>query len=334
VSDEADSKLRPMVKPDEALVRRASAAPAPPMKLANSLEEAAPRTFVHVDGKGQVRSPARYRALQAASYGAAAALVGGVTVIYGGLLGLPGIGIGAAFAAYFGWHLKRGRMLHKATVLLVHDQLDEAEALLRKVLSSWRCPKHVRALAEQNLGAVYNRRGNFEEALAHQRAAMAIYARTSGRSPMGRVVEYAEIITLVNLGRVGEARQRLDQKHGQVPKGDYLRLQHWGAELYVCLAEGEHRIDGEQLHQCAIQALKITGAAALLGLTAWAHWKLNDSDQAWHLLREAYDRRHGVRLERSMPLLWKWMEEHAEAAGVDKSEHQEPGIDDDPLAGF
>jgi tetratricopeptide (TPR) repeat protein len=343
-----DDKPRSIVKPDEALVRRAATTPAPPMKLANSLEEAAPRTFVHVDSKGEVRSPARYKALQAASYGAAAAIVGGVTIMYGALLGVPGIGIGAAFAAYFGWHLKRGRMLHKATVLLVHDQLDEAEALLRKVLSSWRCPKHVRALAEQNLGAVYNRRGNFEEALAHQRAAMAIYARTSGRSPMRRVVEYAEIITLVNLGRVGEARQRLDQKHGQVPKGNYLRLQHWGAELYVCLAESEAeaaapnagerpslvKLDSDTLHQCAIMALKITGAAALLGLTAWAHWKVGDTDQAWHLLREAYDRRSGVRLERSMPLLWKWMEAHADEAGVDKNAASAADADDDPLAGF
>ena len=152
-------------RPDEALVRKAQALPAPPMQLADSLEDAAPRTFVHVDRRGQVRSPARYKALQAASYGAAAAIVGGVTVMYGALLGLPGVGVGAAFAAYFGWHLRRSRLLNKATVLLVHDQLDEAEALLRKVLSSWRCPRHVAALAEQNLGAVYNRRGNFEDKL-------------------------------------------------------------------------------------------------------------------------------------------------------------------------
>jgi hypothetical protein len=306
-------------RPDEAMVRRAEAAPSPPMRLAPSLEQAAPRTFVHVDRKGQVRSPARYKALQAASYGAAAVLVGGVTVMYGALLGVPGVGIGAAFAAYFGWHIRRGRLLHKATVLLVHDQLDEAEALLRKVLASWRCPRHMAALAEQNLGAVYNRRGNFEEALAHQRAAMTLYARGNNKSPMRQVVEYAEMITLVNLGRVGEARQRLDQKHGVVPEGDYLRLQHWGAELYVCLAEGEHKLDADGLHQCAIAALKITGAAALLGLTAWAHWKMNDLDQAWHLLREAYDRREGVRLERSMPLLWAWMEAHAAEAAVETS---------------
>lgn len=335
MADGSDDKL--VKQPNDALLRKAEAAAAPPMLLADSLEDAAPRTFVHVDGKGQVRSPARYKAMQAASYGAAAALVGGVTVMYGALLGIPGIGVGAAFAAYFGWHVRRGRMLQKATVLLVHDQLDEAEALLRKLLSSWRCPRHVAALAEQNLGAVYNRRGNFEEALVHQRAAMALYARTNARTPMRQVVEYAEIVTLVNLGRVGEARQRFDQKQGKVPEGDYLRMQHWGAELYVCLAEGEHHLDPDLLHQHAIAALKITGAAALLGLTSWAHWKLGDTDQAWHLLSEAYDRRQGVRLERSMPALWQWMEAHAAAAGIDegqRAEDPDAGSGEDPLGGF
>jgi tetratricopeptide (TPR) repeat protein len=327
----ADPPNKLVKRPDEALVKKAEAGPAPPMKLAESLEDAAPRTFVHVDRKGQVRSPARYRALQAVSYGAAATIVGGVTVMYGALLGPWGVSVGAAFAAYFGWQMRRSRLLQKATVLLVNERLDEAEALFRKVLASWRCPRHVAALAEQNLGAVYNRRGNFEEALSHQRAAMTLYAKSNTRSPMRQVVEYAEIFTLVNLGRVGEARQRFDQKQGKVPEGDYLRMQHWGAELYVCLGEGEHRIDPEQLHQCAIAALKITGAAALLGLTSWAHWKMGDTDQAWHLLAEAYDRRKGARLERTLPLLWQWMEAHATEAGITdrgESDDDEPTPDD------
>ncbi len=53
--------------PTEALVKRAESSPAPPMVLADSLEKAPPKAFVHVDGRGQVRSPARYRALQALS---------------------------------------------------------------------------------------------------------------------------------------------------------------------------------------------------------------------------------------------------------------------------
>jgi hypothetical protein len=52
-------------------------------------------------------------------------------------------------------------------------------------------------------------------------------------------------------------------------------------------------------------------------------------------LSEAYDRRQGVRLERALPLLWKWMEEHADEAGVDRSVGaEEPTNEDDPLGGL
>jgi tetratricopeptide (TPR) repeat protein len=302
--------------PSKALVKRAETRPAPPMVMAKSLAEAPPKSFVHVDGKGQVRSPSRYKALQAASYGAAGAIVAGVTVIYGAILGPAGIAVGLGLGAYVGWHIRRGLKLQEATRLLVHDRLDEAEAMINEVLKSWRLPKTMRALAEQNLAACYIRRGNFEEALKHQRIAMTLYARFRKKSLFARTVEYAEITTLVNLGRTGEARQRLEQKHGQVPEGDYLRMQHWVSELYVCLAEGEHRITADDLHERAHVALGITGAAALLGLCAWAHLQAGDTDQAWHLLREAFDRRAGVGLERALPRLHDWMERNAEAAGV------------------
>lgn len=306
--------------PTRALVKRAEARPAPAMVMAKTLAEAEPRSFVHVDNHGQVRSPARYRALQAVSYGAAGTIVAGVTIVYGALLGPAGLAIGFGLGAYLGWHVRRNLKLQEATRLLVHDRLDEAEALLTQVLRSWRCPNQVRALAEQNLGAIEVRRGNFEEALKHQRAAMTRYARARRKSLFARTVEYAEIATLVNLGRVGEARQRFEQKNAEVPKGDYLRIQHWVAELYVCLAEGEHRISADDLHERAHAALGITGAAALLGLTSWAHLHTGDTDQAWHLLREAFDRRHGTGIERALPRLHEWMEKHAPEAGITPSE--------------
>ena len=302
--------------PTHALVKRAESTPAPPMEMARSLAEARPKAFVHVDAHGNVRSPSRYRAIQAASYGAAGAIVAGVTVVYGALLGVPGVAIGVGLGAYVGWHVRRGLKLQRATRLLVHDRLDEAEALLKDVLAGWRVPRAVRALAEQNLGSVAVRRGDFEEALKHERAAMTLYARRRKRSLFSHTVDYAEITTLVNLGRVGEARQRLEQKHGVVPTGDYLRLQHWTSELYLCLAEGEHRLPADELHERAKTALGITGAAALLGLTAWAHAQLGDTDQAWHLLREAYDRKSGIGLERALPRLWEWMEAHKTEAEV------------------
>jgi tetratricopeptide (TPR) repeat protein len=305
------------------------------MVMAESLEAAAPRTFVHVDQNGQVRSPARYKALQALSYGAAGAIVAGVTGIYGALLGPPGVLIGLGLGAWVGWQIRRGLKLQEATRLLVHDRLDEAEALLNQILKSWRVPKGVRALAAQNLGAVYTRRGNYEEALKHQRAAMLVYAKMRKKSPFAHTVGYSEMTTLVNLGRHGEARQRFEQLQGVVPAGDYLRLQHWAAELYICLAEGEHRISSDDLHERSHVALGITGAAALLGLCAWAHVnaKDKDTDQAWHLLREAFDRKTGTGLERGLPKLWTWMQEHRAEAGVPEPEPEpEPEAARDPDA--
>jgi hypothetical protein len=323
------------VSKSEALVKRGETQPAktepkepaPPMVLARSLEEAPPRAFVHVDNQGRVRSPARYRALQAISYGAAGTLVIGVTAFYGALLGIPGVAVGVGLSAWLAWHIRRGRKVEEATRLIVHDRLDEAQALLESVLRSWRCPRPLKALAEQNLAMVFIRRGEFEKALERQRAAMVLYARSRSKSVFARTVEYAEVVTLVNLGRVGEARQRLEQR-GPAPKGDYLRLQHWVAELYVCLAEGEHRLTADDLHERARAALAITGAAALLGLSAWAHAFKGDTDQAWHLLREAFDRREAFPLERGLPKLYEWMRAHAAEAGIDPN----AAVDEDAAA--
>jgi hypothetical protein len=147
---------------------------------------------------------------------------------------------------------------------------------------------------------------------------MQIYALKRRRSAMARLVEYSEVTTLVNLGRVGEARQRLEQRKSEPVRGDYLRLQFWVAELYVCLAEGEHRFDGDALHERARAGLAITGAAALLGLCAWAHAEAGDTDQAWHLLREALDRRPGQLIDRLLPKLHTWMEAHMADSGWER----------------
>ena len=87
---------------------------------------------------------------------------------------------------------------------------------------------------------------------------------------MRQVVEYAEITTLVNLGRVGEARQRLEQKQGEVPEGDYLRLQHW-VRSCTCAWPRASTGSRRELHERASTALGITGAGGLLGPAAWAH---------------------------------------------------------------
>jgi hypothetical protein len=307
-----------------ALVPVVPAGPAPPMHLADSLASAAPRAFVHVDSEGQVRSPTRYRALQAVSYTAAGGVVAVVTGVYGALLGVPGVLIGMGLGAYLLWHVRRGRRLQEAVSLLAHDRLEEAEQLLNEVRFSFRCPRPLRALAEQNLGSIASRRGDYETALEHQRAALVLYTRMRRKNPMRQLTEYAEVVTLVNLGRTGEARQRFDARAGDgAPIGDYLRLQHWVAELYVSLAEGSHRFDGDELHTRARIALQVNGAAALLGLLAWAELEAGDRDFAWHLLREAFDRRRMLHLKEGLPLLHNWMEANADGAGVDLADLRE-----------
>jgi hypothetical protein len=297
------------------------AGPAPPMHLADSLASAPPRAFVHVDSEGQVRSPARYKALQAVSYAAAGTVVAGVTGVYGALLGVPGILIGMGLGAYLMWHVRRGRKLQEAVSLLAHDRLEEAEQMLNEVRFSFRCPRPLRALAEQNLGSIASRRGDYDTALEHQRAALVLYSRLRRKNPMRQLTEYAEVVTLVNLGRTGEARQRFDARAGEgQPQGDYLKLQYWVGELYVALAEGSHRFDGDELHARARIALQGSGAAALMALLAWAEHEAGDRDFAWHLLREAFDRRKQLHLKEGLPLLHNWMEANAEAAGVDLGE--------------
>jgi len=320
--DEPDSD-----EPGQALIVRpetrpqvATSTPAPKMELAASLNTARPRTFVHIDGKGQVRSPARYKALMAVTYGTAGALIAGVGVVYTLALGLPGALFGLGLGAWFTFAIRRQLRLNEAVRLLVHDRLDEAEAILRSLSKGFRVPRRLKALIEQNLGAIAVRRRDYETALGHQRAALKLYSRL-GRSPLGASVSYGEVVTLVNLDRVGEARQRLEQ-HKSVPKGDFLRLLHWAADLYVSLAEGEHRLSDDELHERSRAALGMTSGAALLGLCAWAQHhaqkqaKDPDLDQAWHLLRESYDRRSGAALPRALPKLWTWMESHRKDAEV------------------
>ncbi len=295
---------------DKALVK---VEPVPPMVLAKDLAAATPRSFVHVDRRGQVRSPARYKAIQAASYGLIATLIGGAAVLYGLILGPVGVVAALGAGALIAFNIRRVQGLQKAARLLLHDRVEEALPIL-EALANKRLQRRVRALVEQNLAACHNRRGRYAEALEHERASIALHARSRRRDPLAVSVQYAELFTLVNLDRVAEARGILAARHPVVPEGDYLRVLHWAAELYVCLAEGAHSLEADELHVRARTALGITSAAALLGLVAWAHHHAGDLDQAWLCLREADDRRAGVPIEQTLPKLHAWMEAHRDQA--------------------
>ncbi|MBI5495500.1 MAG: tetratricopeptide repeat protein [Deltaproteobacteria bacterium] len=284
------------------------------VRLARSLAEAPVRSLVHVDRHGRVRSPARYRVLRAASY----LLLGGTLVaglgLYGSLLGVPGFLLGAALCAWAGWSAGQGSRLEQAVRLLVLDRFDEAEALLRGLVQGRLVPVGLRALALQHLGVVCGRQGRYAEALGHQGQALRLRGRQE-RWVFAQALRCAQAVTLVNLGRPDDAAAQL-QAVGDPPHGDYARLLFDTAGLYVAMAQGRVPLPEVRLHEQTRHALGITGAAALLGLCAWAWRVLGDVEQSRLCLREAFDRADGLHLPRSMPVLYRWMHAHAADAGV------------------
>jgi tetratricopeptide (TPR) repeat protein len=294
----------------------------PRMELARSLEEAGPRTFVYIDNQGRVRSPVQYRLMQVFSYSMLAAILIGGTALYASLLGPQGLLFGVMFSALVGRNLRLTRQINQAALLSSHDRLDEAEVLLRRLLSRRLVGRRLRALIHHNLGAVATRRGDHEEALGQLRSAIGLYQAAWRRSPHLRSCQYGEVIALCNLRRADEARQRLLSLPEQ-SEGDYLLVKYWTTELYVRFCRGDAPPDDGTLWERAERALRITSSAALLALCAWGFTRSpgkqseSNLDMAWHLLREAFDRLDGEPLRTIMPPLWQWMTENrgtAEAA--------------------
>lgn len=328
---------RPAERPEERLSRVVSSALAetprtlPKLEMARSLEEAGPRALVYVDEKGRVQPPARYRVALASRYAALSAVVLGGSMLYGQMFGpLWGIGLLLSLSALIAGLLSREmfatRLLNQAVALCAHDRCDEAEVLLRRLLSRRKLPQRHRALGLHNLAVVASRRGEHLEALAYQRAAMRIYQQAWPASPHYVACQYGEVMTLCNLGRLDEAAEHL-RALPERPDGDYLLLKSWTADLYLRFCRGDGPPDAEALWERAERALKITSAVALLGLCSWAYTQgagaSRDLDMAWHLLREAHGRLvesleespDNPSLARLLPPLWKWMVEHrAEAA--------------------
>jgi tetratricopeptide (TPR) repeat protein len=299
----------------QALVRRAIAEPVS-LKLAQSLETAGRGTFVHIDGKGQVRSPVRYRVMTALAYGLSSGAILASSWLYIDIFGPLGAMVGVALGGAFAVGLRRGRRMIRAAALIQSDRLDEAEALCQDTLAGRFVPRRLKAAAHQNLAAVATRRGQFEAALEHVRKAIQLrHSAFGSRNVLVDILAYAEVTLLVNLGRLGEARARLEAR-GKVPDGDFLRVQHWTADLYVQFAEGRLALDEDGLWQRGQAALRITGAAHLLALCAWAYTQRGDQDMARHFLEQALDRAEPSTPVTS-PLLWRWVEERRQAEGLE-----------------
>lgn len=287
----------------------------PSMRLAKTLDEAGPRTFVYIDNQGQVRSPVHYRAMQAMSYSLLASILVGGSLLYNHLMGPQGLLFGVVFGLLIGRNLLSTRQINQAALLSSHDRLDEAEILLRRLLRRRFLGRRLRALCHHNLGAVATRRGDHEEALIQLRQAIAMYQAAWPKSPHLRSCQYSEIIALCNLTRGEEARGRWQSLPKQ-DEGDYLQIKAWTTELYIAFVCNEPPPLDNELWERSRRALRITAASALLALYAWAFLRGDEkqNDMGWHLLREAFDRLDGEPLGQIMPPLWRWMEQHRSAA--------------------
>ncbi|MBL9008169.1 MAG: hypothetical protein JNJ46_28175 [Myxococcales bacterium] len=283
----------------------------PDMRLAKTLDEAGPRTFVYIDSQGRVRSPLHYRAMQALSYSLLASILVGGSALYSLLLGPQGLLFGVVFGLLIGRNLLSTRQINQAALLSSHDRLDEAEILLRRLLRRRFLGKRLRALCHHNLGAVATRRGDHEEALLQLRQAIGLYQVAWPRSPHLRSCQYGEIIALCNLRRGDEAKQRFLSLPKQ-DEGDYLQIKAWTTELYLAFTLDTPPALDNELWERSRRALRITAASALLALYAWAFLRSGEPhrDMGLHLLREAFDRLDGEPLGQIMPPLWRWMEQH------------------------
>ena len=231
----------------------------------------APRTFVHVDAHGQVRSPARYKRA-----------AGGVLRRGGGDRRRRDAGVRRA--ARHARHRRRRRRWPPGSA----GTCGGGACLHRRrccscTISSTRprrcCARCCRLALPQA-----RRRARRAEPRRHLQPARQLRggARASARGDDAVRARQRQVADAAG-GRVRrdhharEPRSRrrgaaaLRSEAGQGARGRLPAHAAWGAELYVCLAEGEHRLDPEQLHQCAIagaQDHRRGGAARLVGVGA------------------------------------------------------------------
>ena len=97
--------------------------------------------------------------MQAASYVMLTTILVGGSVLYTYLWGVMGLLFPLVFGSLVGRNLLVTRRINQAALLSSHDRLDEAEALLRRLLKRRMLGRRLRALCHHNLGAVATRRG-------------------------------------------------------------------------------------------------------------------------------------------------------------------------------
>jgi len=277
------------------------------VKVAARLEDADVGSLVYVDERGQVQSPNRYRNSTVARLAGLGLFVAGATWLYWSIGGPVGLLVGGALAFVVFRHWPAFFRLRRAVALLAADRPEDAEALMRRIRRTRGLPSSLVAKVDQNLARVVALQGRHEEALAFQESALRRMPRNRSYRAQRRTIEFARVITLVNLDRVADARQRL----AELPRtleGDYLRAQHATAQLYVAFGEGQHEFDPAFLREQAEIALSLPTGRILLGLIAWAEDRAGRSAEATRLLAIARERPGESHVRRLLPRLAAWMD--------------------------
>ncbi len=294
MSDRADAAATPALVPRPGPVA---------VKLARNFDEAGPDSLVVIDRHGDLVPWTRLRALSLASRAARFTLFVLSSVLllqYFGLLGLA-----AGVAAWTASFLRRARAADqwRVSALIQAGRLDEAEALCK--LLGRRAGRPLRAWVHRSLAVIEGRRGRHARALDEVRAALKLTG--TRRDAATELLALQEIRLLCDVGRVGEARARIDSRAAP-ERGEVVVVQRWLTELYVMFHERRLSLDEDELWRRAQRALKLSGGAPLLALAGWAYAERRDDDLAAHLLGEAADR-FVPWMKRGSPALWAFVEE-------------------------
>ena len=280
--------------------------------VANSLEEAPLHSLVYINQEGQVQPLKRARIMQGVTWGAVGLAWVATCLLFTAAFGVIGLAGATVFSGLMGNFVRDYVRLRRATECVVADRLDEAESLASAIAESRLSSTAVRAQATQLLGAVASFKSRPVDALAHFKAARELYGKNPKQVPIhAKLLVYAEVAQLVNLGNLDEARARLDAVK-EIPQADYARLQHWTAEMYLAFAEGRVANSEDELHERSRFALQSLPAVPLLALCAWAFGELGDADMSTHLLGTAQDR-WAPPTSRSLILLDQWIQAQPEA---------------------
>ena len=275
-------------------------------KVAERFEDASAGALVYVDERGQVRSPTHYRKVGVAYASTAAVTWGALNWLLYSSLGPPGLAIGAVLTVIMGKEVVPWFRLRRAVGLLAAGRIDDAEPVLQRLAHGHSVSASIRSRALQDLGRIASLRGRYAESLGLQEAALQAAAGDAQASRWQlRAVEYAMVVTLVNLDRAADARRRFDTITRTL-EGDYLRAVRASAELYVAFAEDQSRFEPALLRERADVALALPSALPLLLLVAWAYERSGQRASAAPLLAAARGRSGWDLLRPLFPRLAAW----------------------------